>query len=782
MKDTPNAVTGSGRARSAWWAAAFVSPLLILAAAALQPKFSFNRWDNFEYFTPVISEAHGQWLDGRVPYMNPHQQMGDPLLANAMPGVLYFPYTLAVFFMRLLGLRLEALPLIVVVLHLPFLAVGWFALLRRMGVRPWLAGAASVSACSGGFLWVVSSVWIFMVAVGTWLPWMLWGAAAAMEEPHRVRGGIVLAVALAALACLGHPQMLVYAWCFLALWAPLHAWWGLGRVKALTALLVPLGAAVLLSLPALLPVAEIFPYAIRNAALPKDEWMQRSTAPAALLGALLPLYRIENGCLGLGASLLLHQGAWLVPALALGGGAAWSLRGKHAFPNAQSGPGAVRLRGAFLAALVSGGVFLLLAMGRHAGLYGLTHSLPVWSSFRWPFKLLVNANAGLLLAAALGLELAAGFGAASRWRIAAGPVLAALAGVALFAAPTPYLAEPAALVCLAAGLGAMLLAPWTDRLPLWIIFLALVVLEACGTGMLCHRIEELKTYREPYGTYGAEELGLEPGYRVLPLSRMDLPEKDGPTAMQAYGLFDSATVNGYESATGTVTALAPTWYLGVLPVSVYGLLPPDAAKRLVGSDLLRSFNVRYLIVDKDRAEDLALARQSDRFRLHRTTERTLVFEDDGALPRAYFASHVAGHPEDDPSALGPGLLLGQAPPRTAYVAGGEKQGPVPVPQGRLLSADWEAARVRLETVAPEGGFLVVSQCYFPQWHAYVDGVETKVWRVNATLQGIELPAGAKDVVLDYRSSGLRIGGWGALAGLVLLAGWIILRRRRGASA
>lgn len=781
VKDTRNAVSGTVPASRACWAFAFAAPLVFLAAACLASHFSFNRWDNFEYFTPVISEAHGQWLDGRVPYWNPRQHLGEPLLANAMPGVLYFPYTLAVLFVRLLGLRMEALPLIIVVMHLPFLSAGWFALLRRMGMRPALAGAAAASACSGGFLWVMASVWIFMVAVGTWLPWMLWGAAAAMDEPHRVRGGLVLSVSLAALACLGHPQMLVYVWCFLVLWAPLHAWWSLGRARSATRLAFPLAAGVLLSLPALLPTMEIVPYTVRGGALPLAECLSRSAAPASLLGLLLPLYGIQSACMPIGISLLLHQGAWLVPALVLGAGAAWALRKERAAQAEAAGPSSIaKLRGAFLAALAAGVLFLLLAMGKYTGVYRLTYGLPVWSSFRWPFKLLMNANVGLLLAAALGLELVARVGPALRWRWAAGLIsVVAAGGLLLIVAPPPHLAVPVTLLCLLAGLAAMALVPWADRRRVRWALAGLIALEALTCAVLSHCIE-LKTYREAYGTCGPEQMGLTPGYRVLPVSAMDMSAPGAPTYMQAFGLFESATVNGYDGATGHTTPLAPSWYQTVLPSSVHGVPDPDAAKMLLGSDMLRSLNVRYVIVSKNHPADLAAVERSGRYRLHRTLERTLVYEDEGAFPRAYFASLVSSLSDSDLRAFGADLILGGAPPRAAFVAGGDMQGAVP--EGCVLSADWQLSRVRIEVEAPQGGFLVVSQCYFPQWHAYVDGEEKKVWRVNGTLQGVEVPAGAKDVVLEYRSFGLRAGLWGAFAGLVLLAGRITLRRWRGTSS
>ena len=60
-----------------WAALTAATPGVILAVVGiLEPHFTYNRWDNYEYFTSAITAAHAQWLEGGIPLWNPHQHMG----------------------------------------------------------------------------------------------------------------------------------------------------------------------------------------------------------------------------------------------------------------------------------------------------------------------------------------------------------------------------------------------------------------------------------------------------------------------------------------------------------------------------------------------------------------------------------------------------------------------------------------------------------------------------------------------------------------------------------
>ncbi|MCR4338416.1 MAG: hypothetical protein NUW01_00865 [Gemmatimonadaceae bacterium] len=87
----------------------------------------------------------------------------------------------------------------------------------------------------------------------------------------------------------------------------------------------------------------------------------------------------------------------------------------------------------------------------------------------------------------------------------------------------------------------------------------------------------------------------------------------------------------------------------------------------------------------------------------------------------------------------------------------------------------------LSEPAPAGSALVVSENYYPAWQAHVDGKRANVGRVNYTLTGVELPAGARSVRLRFVSPAYDAGKKTTIVALVLafaaLAAGIVLDRR-----
>jgi hypothetical protein len=88
----------------------------------------------------------------------------------------------------------------------------------------------------------------------------------------------------------------------------------------------------------------------------------------------------------------------------------------------------------------------------------------------------------------------------------------------------------------------------------------------------------------------------------------------------------------------------------------------------------------------------------------------------------------------------------------------------------------------LGTPAPTGSALITSENYYPGWNATVDGHIGNIGRVQYSLIGVELPAGAKHIDLAFTSPPYERGKVLtllalALTGLVILGGLIMERRR-----
>lgn len=91
-------------------------------------------------------------------------------------------------------------------------------------------------------------------------------------------------------------------------------------------------------------------------------------------------------------------------------------------------------------------------------------------------------------------------------------------------------------------------------------------------------------------------------------------------------------------------------------------------------------------------------------------------------------------------------------------------------------------RVHVRVNAPQGGYLLLADTYYPGWHAKIDGAQTTLYRANITSRAVWLPRGAKDVEFAYDAApfyrGLRFAGVGAC----LLLAWVAYfsRAARGA--
>jgi len=90
-------------------------------------------------------------------------------------------------------------------------------------------------------------------------------------------------------------------------------------------------------------------------------------------------------------------------------------------------------------------------------------------------------------------------------------------------------------------------------------------------------------------------------------------------------------------------------------------------------------------------------------------------------------------------------------------------------------------RMEIQTNSLSPSFLVLSDVYYPGWNAFVDGVDTHLFRTNYVLRGILLPAGSHVVHLKLKPRSFYYGA-GISAGssilLILLLIKLQLRMRR----
>ena len=174
----------------------------------------------------------------------------------------------------------------------------------------------------------------------------------------------------------------------------------------------------------------------------------------------------------------------------------------------------------------------------------------------------------------------------------------------------------------------------------------------------------------------------------------------------------------------------------------------------------------------------------DRFSTSRVTDRGVdeaalneqavtVYENQRARPRAWVVSEVVSmgdgdavhaiqrsqRPDGRPFDPERTAIVNSAdPPPVSAFAGGPS--PVRVEQ---LAED----RIRIAASTADGGFLVLSETYYPGWRARINGAPARLYRTNVALQGVVIPPGRSTIEFQFDPGSLRLGTFISMAGAML---------------
>ena len=88
--------------------------------------------------------------------------------------------------------------------------------------------------------------------------------------------------------------------------------------------------------------------------------------------------------------------------------------------------------------------------------------------------------------------------------------------------------------------------------------------------------------------------------------------------------------------------------------------------------------------------------------------------------------------------------------------------------------------ITLSVSTPKDGYLVMSEIYYPGWHAYVDGNSSKVYQADWSLRTVQIPAGTHNVEMCFEPKSFYTGVWITFgsAGFSLFGLLIALRKKR----
>jgi hypothetical protein len=172
-------------------------------------------------------------------------------------------------------------------------------------------------------------------------------------------------------------------------------------------------------------------------------------------------------------------------------------------------------------------------------------------------------------------------------------------------------------------------------------------------------------------------------------------------------------------------------------------------------------------VTSDRYEQVN--RQAKYALAYRDTAVT-TYENRAAFPRAFVVSEPIWVP--DASAAQARLLAGPFDPRRQVVLeadppadAGPARPPAELAAAVVANGGWRT--VTVDAASPSGGYLVLTDPFYPGWRAFVDGQEVPILRADYLFRAVEVPPGEHRVWFVFDPPSLRLGVMLSQAGLAL---------------
>jgi hypothetical protein len=752
-------------------------PPVVLAAATLgffwRILFTPDAWkpagggDLVSFLFPTYRFAAASLRAGHLPLWNPYLYGGVPFLADMQTG-LFYPLNQLLFLMAP-GFSYKAMEWMVVV-HVFLAGLFMYLCLRYLEPgRPMHVMAALTGASAYMFsdLFVVHFGNLNLVAVAAWLPLvflLFWRALRGRSLPLAAGAGLALGISTLE----GHLQITLYIGLAMAVAALVEAaaqrrlWrervWPFLALAVATA--VSLGLAALVLLPAW-EYTRLSP----RAALSYQDAARYSLVPGLLGEMLVPaLFSSQEPSLYWGVWDRVAAGYLGIFPLMLAGIAVFLRRGR-----------AIRLF------VILAGVALLLALGGESVIHGWAYRwLPGFGQIRAPARMILLVDFALAGLAALGIDRLLApldrrerklFAAAWRglvWLVGASALIGgAWAYLMIYQAqdrdPTLFWRVSQAgsgvvLALLIAGAGLAWLGARRSgrvgRRALGWLAAGLVFVDLASVGAYTDLGNKPPTsgYDHPLVL---KFLRSDPGFFRID-SRTDVWGAWQPDMALLSGLYDVAGVDNPLA----VADMARFWDgIGGRSTRLYDLL-----------------GVRYVLGSKEVTLD------RNKFSLVFDGDLSVnVYRNETALPRAFLVHRavIATSHEDAWNRIHePGF-----DPVTTVVleGGGQALDLEPAGQAAVRVVGYEPEKVVLELDNPAGGYLLLSDPFYPGWQARVDGEPAAILQADYAFRAVAVPAGTHQVTMVFQSSSWYTGraiSLLTLAILLVLAGVALLRRHR----
>lgn len=697
-------------------------------------------------FYPWREAAFDQLRSGVIPFWNPLIGNGAPLLANLQTAVFYPPNWLYLFIPTHFANGLIA------VLHVLWAGLGMWFYLSRLELDRLARGVGSISFALGGYLITRLGFLSITIAV-PWLPWLFWAMDGLILEkkPHhwRYMGYFGLFTGLQLLA--GHAQTSFYSLVFVGIYA-LWVWLKLKPLsQRLAFALIAVGLGVLLASIQLFPTAELLSASPRSTGADMQEAFELSFWPWRFITLFAPGFFGTPGAGNFrGASPYWEDALYLglLPLLTAG-----VLLVRKRKPDVIASNHIV-----FFSIIVL--PVTLLALGRYTPVFPwLFENIPTFDLFRGPTRWMLLTVFSICVLGAIGVHAWRMTKPAQQWAarlITIGLALLIAAGASHFvlagSIDQTFIFAAARLgFVLVVTASLLMLLPYLERrmgnrLAWECLALSVLALDLVTAYWRANPTIEPSFFTAPVNLEGSIVEALQGGRTLY------LPEDEATVKFEEIFLFGDSKAGDSEHWQGLRYSLVPN--LG----TVTGV--PSANN---DDPLTVGFHTD-LVKEVDATASIEMIEQMNVYVLLAAVPR-----DDLALLGRAGLAYAYQIPDPWPRAA-----VADCTTPTADMVSCTRRTEADV---RILLDT--PNKVELEVNADESAWLVLTDTYYPGWHASVDGSLEDIQRANGAFRAVPVPQGQSFVEFNYRQKNFILSLTLSCASFLMLLALIIVPTRLG---
>jgi len=708
--------------------------------------------DLVSYYYPMLRWGFAELARGQLPLWDARQSAGVPFLAIPHVGFMYPLYAPYLFLPAATAQVLD------VVIHLAIAGFAMFLLCRHMGMAagPSLLGGV-VYAFHGGM--AIKVYFPNFLAPTAWMPLLFPLLDRVLAERSR-RAAAALASVAALMMLGGNLQFVYYGLLALVPFATVRATAVLRR----DGVRVTSRAAMLLLVAGVAAVLEASVRLFPSAAYMRDTWRPPGSLSMAQVAIMAqpPQVLVTNLLSPLPGLDIARESYVGILTLVLAG----------------VGLALWRPRSVALAMGVTGVCAALYTLGSQAPVFPFLFRLPAGNWFRGPDRILVVLGLAIAFLAAGGLDVLCRRSPPHRGRVPAIAVLMVAAGAVFGAAwllkvPGWHLV---ALYCAAAVLaGSALVLTRRGSAVRHVIVAAVLLITTIDLfagqqprGALPSQLSDYFARYDPFFADVRARQGLDRTYVSAGFESPHLRfHSDLAKAGLNHGIW---MVTDYEPLCD-LRQVRWLHFMGEPAMSPFTVCYYPLRLDSTTQPFLRLAGVRfYLVADQENppSPDVLAAWSPVRH-----ADGVSLYEDPGALPRAFVAGRVEVEPDPER------VLERMRTTDLTRVAIVEEPlpGSAAFGEGHATIEHYEPDRVTVRTSGETGGLLVLTDRWFPSWYATVDGQPARILRADYLYRGVALPAGEHVVEFVYRPRAFLLGALGSAFG-VLAVGFLALGRGR----